>query len=307
VRTVTKAFLRYLLKRRSLSLVQIMGIACGVAAVIGMLFSAAAALSSFTRAITFISGGATHSIERVAGSMEETILVQLMKDPDVTALSPVIDRRIRLGSGEPIRVLGLDPFIDRALRPGIFETERRNAAVDDPDEKERLFSFLRDERSCLMDKGTALRLELHRGSVLRTSKGELRLLGVFPSPSPETLLLMDIGHAQKLFDLVGRIDRVDLVLRNEAAFLSRYSEGFRIQSVKQKERMYAGMLAAFRLNLEALSLIALFVGVFLIYNTTTFSVISRRRDAGILRSLGAGRTEIVAAFLAEILLFGLVG
>ena len=57
------------------------------------------------------------------------------------------------------------------------------------------------------------------------------------------------------------------------------------------------MLRAFRLNLQALSLLALFVGVFLVYNTAMFAVVSRRRDAGILRSLGASRREIIFAFL----------
>jgi putative ABC transport system permease protein len=38
-----------------------------------------------------------------------------------------------------------------------------------------------------------------------------------------------------------------------------------------------------------------------------FAVVSRRRDAGVLRSLGAGRGEIGAAFCAEILLLGVVG
>ncbi len=67
------------------------------------------------------------------------------------------------------------------------------------------------------------------------------------------------------------------------------------------------MLQAFRLNLEALSLLALFVGVFLIYNTAMFTVVSRRRDTGILRSLGANRIEILAAFLSEILILGVIG
>jgi hypothetical protein len=41
-----------------------------------------------------------------------------------------------------------------------------------------------------------------------------------------------------------------------------------------------GLLGAFKLNLEALSLFALFVGIFLIYNTAMFAVVTRRRDAG---------------------------
>ena len=38
MRVVTKSFLRYLLRRRSLSLLQLLGIACGVAAAVGMFF-----------------------------------------------------------------------------------------------------------------------------------------------------------------------------------------------------------------------------------------------------------------------------
>ncbi len=67
------------------------------------------------------------------------------------------------------------------------------------------------------------------------------------------------------------------------------------------------MLQAFRLNLQALSLLALFVGIFLVYNTAMFAVVSRRKDAGILRSLGANRREIVFAFLSEILFLGALG
>jgi putative ABC transport system permease protein len=67
------------------------------------------------------------------------------------------------------------------------------------------------------------------------------------------------------------------------------------------------MLGAFRVNLQALSLLALLVGMFLVYNTAMFAVVSRRHDAGVLRSLGAGRGEIAAAFCVEILLLGVTG
>ena len=41
---------------------------------------------------------------------------------------------------------------------------------------------------------------------------------------------------------------------------------------------------AFRLNLSALSRLALICGAFLIYNTMTFSVVQRRTQIGILRA-----------------------
>ena len=70
MRIVVKAFLRYLLRRRSLSILQLLGIACGVAAVVGMTLSAKSALSSFNQAVDFIRGKSTHIIERPAGKME---------------------------------------------------------------------------------------------------------------------------------------------------------------------------------------------------------------------------------------------
>ena len=67
------------------------------------------------------------------------------------------------------------------------------------------------------------------------------------------------------------------------------------------------MLRAFRWNLRVLSYISLVVGAFLIYNTISVSVVRRRAEIGILRALGAGRATVLALFLAEALLFGIVG
>ncbi len=118
MRIVTKAFLRYLPRRRGLSILQLLGIACGVAAAAGMALSARAALSSFTQAVEFLKGKATHSLERPAGPMEETVLAGLMLDPAVSFFSPVIDRTVKLKVGETVRLLGIDPFLDRAAAAG---------------------------------------------------------------------------------------------------------------------------------------------------------------------------------------------
>ncbi len=67
------------------------------------------------------------------------------------------------------------------------------------------------------------------------------------------------------------------------------------------------MLSSFTLNLRALSLMALFIGVFLVFNTSMFAAVTRRRDAAILRSIGASRIELAAAFLAEILILAAAG
>ncbi len=67
------------------------------------------------------------------------------------------------------------------------------------------------------------------------------------------------------------------------------------------------MLGAFQLNLTALSLVSLLVGMFLIYNTLFASTARRRVEIGILRALGATRAEVRALFLGEALFFGVFG
>jgi putative ABC transport system permease protein len=303
LKIVTKSFLRYLPRRLSLSFLQLMGVACGVAAVVGMTMSALTALASFTKAVGFLSGKATHSMQRPAGPMDESTLVKLAHDPAVDRFSPVIDRRLRLSNGDLVRFLGIDPFLDQAMRPEIADVEVRR----DTGGPGGSLSFLLDADSVIIDKELAQQLRLSSGATLQTTRGPFRVIGTFTNPSGEPLVLMDIGHAQRLFALQGFVDRVDLILTDESGFRARWEDGFLIQSGRQRSATFSAMLGAFRLNLEALSLLALFVGVFLIYNTAMFAVVNRRRDSGILRSLGARRYEIVAAFLTEILILGFIG
>ncbi|MBV9127087.1 MAG: FtsX-like permease family protein [Verrucomicrobia bacterium] len=75
----------------------------------------------------------------------------------------------------------------------------------------------------------------------------------------------------------------------------------------QRTAQVQRMLGGFELNLGALSLISLLVGMFLIYNTIAASVVRRRVETGILRALGATRLEVQCLFLGEALLFGAVG
>ena len=302
MKVVTKSFLRYLNRRRSLSLLQLLGIACGVAAAVGMFFSSQTALSNFSNTVTFLNGKTTHTIQRAAGPLGEDVLLDLMRDPAVDAFSPVIDRRIILGTGELIRIMGLDIFLDKDIR-----TEFGALSLFTEQSQEKTLSFLMQERTVIIDNRLAKKLSLQPGDEMDTNRGALEVSGTFSNPAGEPLILMDIAHLQNLFDLGGKIDRVDLILSDYEGFHSRFNRGYLIQSNSQRQSSLSNMFRAFRLNLEALSLLALFVGVFLIYNTATFAVVSRRKDAGVLRALGARRSEIVFAFLIEILALGAVG
>ncbi len=299
---IIRSFLRYLVRRKSLGVLQLLGIAFGVAAAVGMTLASNSALQSLESAVDFLQGGATHTIGRPAGPMEEKVLTGLMGDPAVKYFAPVIDRKLRLEGGEQVRVLGVDPFLDKDVRS---ITARIGASGN---VREEVFSsFLFDPGAVLVDENIAKDLKLSPGGTLKTLQGPLRVVHVFPNPSGEPLVIIDIGHAQELFRMKGHIDRADLVVTDEDGLRGRWSTGFRIESSAQRAQTLSALLGAFKLNLQALSLFALFVGVFLIYNTAMFAVVSRRRDAGILLSIGASRGQVTTAFLAEVLLLGIAG
>ena len=67
------------------------------------------------------------------------------------------------------------------------------------------------------------------------------------------------------------------------------------------------MLGAFQLNITAMSLVSVVVGMFLISNSVGAAVIRRRVEIAILRASGASRGEIRRLFVGEAALEAVVG
>ena len=133
-----------------------------------------------------------------------------------------------------------------------------------------------------------------------------------------SFVLMDIAAAQLAFDRLGRIDRVDVRLDKASADSAaidaalaeigkRLPAGLSAQRPSRRGQQVEQMLAAFHLNLTALSWVALVVGLFLVYNTVTISVIARREEIGILRALGVTRGRVLRLFLGEAAALGIAG
>jgi len=66
-----------------------------------------------------------------------------------------------------------------------------------------------------------------------------------------------------------------------------------------EDSAFRELTAAFRTNLTALGLLALVVGMFLIYGTMAFAILQRTQTLGILRTLGVSRAEVLQTILWE--------
>ena len=175
----------------------------------------------------------------------------------------------------------------------------------------------------VLSRETAGDLGVHAGDtvVLRAS-GRERPVRVLALIEPENarsaqalrnLVVADVTTAQEVLDQTGRLSRVDLALPGGSegdAILARLRAalppGVEIVAAPARSEFLGELTRAFDVNLTALSLLALMVGLFLAYNTMTFSVVQRRATIGMLRALGVTRAEIVGVVLAEALLLALV-
>jgi ABC-type antimicrobial peptide transport system permease subunit len=123
---------------------------------------------------------------------------------------------------------------------------------------------------------------------------------------------MDIGPAQELLDRVGGLDYIDVIGAGPPSEVQRRLQealppGVEVVRPGAEMRRTEGLVASYRLNLAVLSAIALFVGMFLIYQSVTLSVVRRRREIGLLRTLGMAPGQVLLLFLTEGLASGLAG
>ena len=260
----------------------ILGTALGVSVVLGIDLANAAALRSMRLSSETAAGRATHSIEGSAVGLPASLLADLRIEAGVRESVPVIERDLAVVGqpGTALRVLGIDPLSEGRLRahlagPGGASSE-----------------LLVDPRGAALSSATAERLGLALGDPIGLRVGiETRSLDWVQLLEPaealherllEGVAIVDIATAQSLLDQPATIDRIDLrVPEGEAgdALLARVRtllpRGAELKPIGTRSGLLQSMTRGFRLNLQALSFLALLVGAFLIFNTLRFGAVQR--------------------------------
>lgn len=286
------------------SLLSVLGIALGVAVVMAVGLANQSASRAFAITMEQISGRVSHQIIAGSAGLPEQLFSELRHQYPYLPSAPVVEGVVRINE-EQLTLLGLDPLSERPFR---------NMTLNTP--PAALNQLLTSQDGVLISAYSAARLGLEAGSRVSLDIGgrraEAEILALFGDRQEAALdgvLVADIAVAQTLLQQFGSLDRIDLALdKAQAAQLGDWlPAGVRLVETERRTAAMADMSKAFQTNLTAMSLLALLVGGFLIYNTATFSVLQRRRQFGIMRLLGATRGEVFRAILAEQMLIGLVG
>ena len=120
--------------------------------------------------------------------------------------------------------------------------------------------------------------------------------------------------AQAAFNRTNRFDRIDIMTAPganvdavEQDLRGRLPAGLEVARPDRRGQGLEKAVSAMRLGLFIMSLLALMVGVFIIFNSLSVSVNQRWKEIGVLRAVGVESAHVQEMFLAEAVVLGLVG
>jgi putative ABC transport system permease protein len=280
------------------------------------------------------------------GGVPEDLVAEVLRIPGVIAAAPVIEGngiilpnpKATLGNtpkeerergssgpgsaGTVVRILGIEPILDEPFR--VSEKNKKDDAPTDVNlESSALNDWIVRDNGCVMSSALAQRIHAAVGdeiTVLSSGRRQtLRLIATYAASGGfarggDDILFMDIAAAQERFGQSGALTAIDVILPGGAqleevatAIRQRLPHGIALQRPSERAGRTEALLDAFQLNLRALSLLALVVGVFLIHNTLTVAVLQRLPMIGTLRCVGAAAGDVRRAVLIESICLGTIG
>ncbi len=317
--------LRTLLRHPIQFAIMTLGIALGVAVMVGIDIANASAARAFDLSTSAVTGRATHAIVGSALGVDQAVYVRLRTDPQwrgrLESAPLVIAYTVspQLG-GVPFTVLGIDAFAEVPFRSYLGAGEQPRP--------ETISSLFTVPGSILLSAPTAehyglqpcpadaisdscrLTLSINDDTQHVYLTGLLEPSDNFSRRALDTMMLTDIATAQSISGTSGKLTQIDLILPEDfdaTALSASLPAGTILVPSELRTSQVAEMTSAFRTNLTALSLLALVVGIFLIYNAMTFSVVQRRALFGTLRSIGYTREQVFGMVLGEAALIGALG
>jgi len=315
LRLLSWPYLRKHVLRWSLT---VAGIALGVAVFVAMRAANESVLAAFDRTVDRIAGATQLQVWAGDFGFDEAVLDRVQSLREVRAAAPVIEASVDTGlPGQGnLLILGVDMTGDRSLRDYDLESGDE-AVIDDP------LVFLAQPDSLMVTKEFAGRnglainsripMRTMDGPKLFTVRGIMRSGGLTRAFGG-SLAIMDIYAAQKVFGRGRKFDRIDLAAQEgvpveqcRAALKKLLGPGFEVEAPSARGQHFEAMLRGYSVTVSISSVLALLIGLFIIYNSFAIAVTQRRAEIGILRALGASRSQIRMLFLGESAVAGLIG
>lgn len=285
-------------------------IALGVALGFAIYLINRSAADEVSLAARSLYGLADLSIESSAG-LDENLYPRIAAVPGVAVASPVVEVEAKLADRRSsLTLLGVDAFRSRQLQASLAALAGTMSNTD---------TAAFDPHAVFLSASAARELKLQTGDVLGIQIGEkaeeLRVAGVLPQAGLEDRAgVMDIAAAQWKFGRLGQLSRINVRLASgaraekvRADIAALLPPAARVTTPGEASNEALRLSRAYRSNLTALALVALFTGGFFVYSTQSLATLRRRREFAVLHALGVTRGQQLALVLASSAIIGTCG
>ena len=300
-----------LLRRRARSLLTLLGVAIGVAALVATWVTAETTREAARTMFGALGGRAVLEVRSAGGGgVAADVGESVSAAPGVADVVPVArgTAALRAPSGiVPVKILGIDPAQDGAAR-AIDVVAGSGLDTAEGVLLERSFA-----RSVGVDVG---------GDVDLFAKGGRRVLPVAGLLAPGGVSVFDGGAvavvrleaAQDLLGLEGKLTALQVTLapgaersRVETSLRARLPPGHVVEAPSERGALASDTMLSVEQGLSAVSVMSLVAGAFIVLNTFLMSTGERRRALALLRALGMQRSQLLRMLLREAVLLASVG
>ena len=269
------------------------GIALGVAVFFAVRTANTTLVGSLATTVEKLAGQATLQVSAGEASFPADVLRTVRGTPGVKLSEPVMERVVQtaLPDGTNLLVLGMDTGSNLKLYEGEFD--QAGLEISNP------LAFTERSDSIAISRPFAERYGLKEGDRLPifTQRGrqDFTVRGFFRTTGASVVFggniaLMDLAAAQSAFDQKDKIDRIDIMTDPATAVAaiqqnlqSLLPPGLEVVPPDRRGQGLEKAVSAMRLGLFIMSLLALMVGVFIIFNSLSVSVNQRWKEIGVDR------------------------
>jgi lipoprotein-releasing system permease protein len=324
---------RYLLSKHKInfitviSLISIIGITIGVAALVVVLsvFNGFGSLvTSFLK--TFDPDIRIENVSLESQENYHELLALLDASNEVASYSPFISGKIIVNYDDKIEVVNLKGITEEAgvsiynIKENVYYGNYSLSVNNLPEViiglrlADKLLALPGDTITIISPAG----IERIVTQFSMPNMIKCRVAGVFSSNNNEydgQFIFISISEAQNLFNYHNRVQGFDVKLK-DASNSFKVKEKFEQQLSRESHLVYTwydfhrelyNMMQIERWAAYILLSLIIAVASFNVLGSLSMSVIEKRRDIGILRSMGAYQKSIVKIFMFEGLLIGIIG
>lgn len=326
---------RGLLIRRTRTLLTLLGIIVGVAVVVAVDATNSSTLAAINGFFDQTAGQSDLWISsNIRGeSFDEGILTLARRAPGVALALPTAQAttlaaedadayEIQYGAGGALApgtnfwALGVDPLLDpqahdyQLVAGRLLEADETSYSLILVDE------YAQDKE---VEVGDDFELLTPVGGITR-----FRVVGLIAKEgiglaNAGVVGIMPLSVAQELFNLGGRLTQIEVVAADVVAAQRADLEQLRrelqdlvgddlnVDYPASRGELVVASIQNYQVGLNFFSIVSIFVGSFLIYNTFAMTVVERTREIGMMRALGMTRRQSIGMVLTEAIILGLLG